>query len=96
MVLLIYIFRYYETAQNSHFLSDIRFFKIIISDNFGGWGLKILRYIRIFDAVSELYCVLLSMSRRFGDKRSHLSRSTLYPIFWRYIRSNLRFTEEEP
>ena len=59
------IFRHYETVQNCHFSSDIRFSKYISTNIFLNTirnlnvisGVK--RYIRIFDVISEVYSVLL-------------------------------------
>ena len=81
-------------------LSDIRFSQCISTEyffqyclNFGGRVSKILRYIRIFDVISELYCVLLRRGQRFENKKSHLSQHAVSD-YWRYIR-NICFTEEE-
>ena len=38
---------------------------------------KILRYIRIFNVICELHCVLLRRKRRFENKRSHLSQHAI-------------------
>ena len=53
--------------------------------NFRGGGSRILRYIRIFNVISELYCVSLRRRRRFKNKR-FLLPSTLYPNFGSSIR----------
>ena len=81
------IFRHYETVQNCHFSSDIRFSQYISTNIFFNTirnlnvisGVK--RYIRIFDVISEVYSVSLRRRRRFENKCSHLSQP-LYPNFW--------------
>ena len=49
---------------------------------------ELLRYIRIFDVISELYCILLRRRRMFEI-------IALYPNFWCYIRTILHFTKKE-
>ena len=80
------IFRHYETVQNCHFSSNIRFSQYISTNIFFNtirnlnviFGVK--RYIRIFDAIFEVYSVSLGRRRRFENKCSHLSHP-LYPNF---------------
>ena len=68
------IFRHYETVQNCHFSSDIRFSQYIYTNIFLNtirnlnviFGIK--RYIRIFDVISEVYSV--SLRRGGGSKTS--------------------------
>ena len=69
------IFRHYETVQNCHFSSDIRFSQYISTNIFFNTirnvnvisGVK--RYIRIFDVISEVYSVSLRRKRRFENKQ---------------------------
>ena len=84
------IFRHYETVQNCHFSSDIRFSQHI-STNIFFYTIRNLnvisgvkRYIRFFDVISEVYSVLLRRRRRFENKCSHLSQ--------RYIRTSEAFS----
>ena len=84
------IFRHYETVQNSHFSSDIRFSQYISTNIFFITirnlnvisGVK--RYIRIFDVISELYSVLLRRRRRFKNKLSHLSQHAISEVLKRF------------
>ena len=70
----IYIFRHYETVQNYHFSSDIRFISRYIFTNIS------FSTIRTFDVISKIYCVLLRRRRRF-KKSARSCLSTLYPNF---------------
>ena len=80
------VFRHYETVQNCHFSSDIRFSQYISTNIFFNTirnlnvisGVK--RYIRVFDVISEVYSVSLRRRRRFENKCPHLSQP-LYPNF---------------
>ena len=49
----------------------------------GGGGSKLLHYIQIFDAISELYCIILRMTRRFENKPSLLKAENI-PVQPRY------------
>ena len=80
------IFRHYETVQNCHFSSDIRFSQYISTNNFFNTirNLNVIsrvkRNIRIFDVISEVFSVSLRRRRRFENKCLHLSQ-LLYPNF---------------
>ena len=89
------IFRHYETVQNCHFSSDIRFSQYISTNVFFQYistniffqyypNLNVIsgvkRYIRIFDVISEVYSVSLRRRWRFENKCSHLSQP-LYSNF---------------
>ena len=80
------IFRHYETVQNCHFSSDIRFSQNISINIFFNTIRNlnvisgVMRNIRVFDVISEVYSNSLRRRRRFENKCSHLSH-LLYPNF---------------
>ena len=94
-----YILRHYETVQNSLFSSDIRlsqyisiFFNTIQTIlRFTKEETEFLfpeRYIRTFDVISEVICIL--------PRRSCRIKKVLVFVSARYIRTSEAFSEHEP